>query len=146
MQENDEALIFFIYSTLLFDRNRNYAYRTLAYSKHLYTLLTGYVITCVFVSLCNSDRDACGKDEWDSKDLMQTSTSTDVERLKPNTRYAFYIKAIVGSTSNSSFISDIVYYTTRPATPDSPLVNTAKQDDVGKDYITVRCDSSRSTW
>lgn len=98
---------------------------------------------CTCTVLCpSSDRDACGKDEWDSKDLMQTSKTNVIGSLKPHTRYATYIKAIVGSNANSSFISDIIYFTTQPSTPDSPLVITAKPDDIGKDYITVRCASS----
>lgn len=68
-------------------------------------------------------RDACGNDEWNSEDINvfaeNETVSFSLNKLKPFTQYAYYVKVYVLASERSAQ-SDIQYLTTLPGIPEQP--------------------------
>ncbi|KAG8185562.1 hypothetical protein JTE90_017566 [Oedothorax gibbosus] len=70
-------------------------------------------------------RDACGADEWKVDDVDATDEDdvvmTLIPHLKPFTTYAAYMRTYTIASAVVGAQSPIIYFTTKPATPSSPV-------------------------
>ncbi|RWS08270.1 insulin receptor-like protein [Dinothrombium tinctorium] len=72
-----------------------------------------------------SGRDACSSSGWEEKQFDDLSDEKEDEthiipNLKPYTQYALFIKTTTIQHEKKGAISDIIYFTTKPSTPDKP--------------------------
>ena len=89
---------------------------------------------CVY---CCSDRDACGKDVWRSTDAVDSLGSAPLEGLHPYTQYAVYAETLMTSNAGLTYMSPIIYFTTRQMRPLAPRI--VGVSDVSPSALTIQC-------
>ncbi|KAK7116268.1 putative molluscan insulin-related peptide(s) receptor [Littorina saxatilis] len=88
-------------------------------------------------------RDACSDTIWKTLETGpsdESSTGDDmnfyIANLKPWTKYAVYIQAVMLTTASNQAISDVVLFKTLADYPTSPMDLKAEPDDPGELYVT----------